>query len=371
MVVGTACGAEPTGTGGTPGSGLRLELLTDALNQPLHVTAAPNDQERLFVVEQAGRIRILKASVLLSTPFLDISGRISCCGERGLLGLAFDPAHSQNGRFYVDYTDAAGDTRVSRFTLGASADIGDATSEQLIIGVQQPLSNHNGGLIEFGPDGYLYVGLGDGGPGRNGQDLSTLLGSILRIAVSAGGGYTVPPDNPFVGHPTARAEIWAYGLRNPWRFAFDRATGDLYIGDVGEGRREEVDLLPAGSPAGVNFGWNTMEGNECFASTSCDRTGLTLPVLDYDHGEGCSIIGGHVYRGSAVPNLRGTYFYADYCGGWIRSFRYQGAQATELMDWSGVLDPGGNVTSFGEDAAGELYVTTRSGRLYRITPASN
>jgi len=373
VLVVAACGGEPTGA--SLAARLRLELVTDALSEPVHVTAAPNDTDRLFIVEQAGRIRILRAGSLLPTPFLDIASRVSCCGERGLLSLAFDPAHSENGVFYVDYTDLAGNTRVSRFKLGVVPEVADPTSEELILGVQQPFANHNGGLLAFGPDGYLFIGLGDGGsggdPGGNGQDPSTLLGSLLRIAVGPTGGYTVPPDNPFVGHPTARPEIWAYGLRNPWRFAFDRSTGDLYVGDVGEGRVEEVDVLTPAMAAGMNLGWNTMEGSECFRSASCDRSGLTLPVLEYDHGEGCSVIGGHVYRGREIPDLRGTYFYADYCAGWIRSFRYEAGQAVDRIDWSGVLGLAGNVTSFGEDARGELYLTTRGGRLYRIAPSDN
>ncbi len=354
---------------------MRLTLITDALSRPVFATAAPGDAARLFVVEQTGRIRIVEGDALLPDPFLDINARISCCGERGLLSLAFDPAYAQNGRFYVYYTDVAGDTRVSRFSVGGNPNTADPGSEALIIAVPQPYSNHNGGLIAFGPDGHLYVGLGDGGnandPDGNGQDLGTLLGSILRIAVGGSGGYTVPADNPFVGSPAARSEIWAYGLRNPWRFSFDRQTGDRYIGDVGQGRIEEIDVEPSTSAGGVNYGWNTMEGSECFGAPTCDRTGLTLPVFEYDHGSGCSVTGGYVYRGAALPALRGIYFYSDYCSGWIRSFRYQNGQATEPTDWTGVLNPGANVTSFGEDAAGELYVTTLGGRLYRLAPGDN
>ena len=373
MLLGVACNAEPPV--GTPGSGLRLVLVTEALTRPVHVTAAPGDASRLFVVEQAGRIRILEDGGLVPAPFLDIADRVSCCGERGLLSLAFDPASGASERFYVYYTDLGGNTRVARFRLGADPDAADPTTEELVLAVAQPFGNHNGGLIAFGPDDLLYVSLGDGGgagdPAGNGQDTSTLLGSLLRIAVGASGSYAVPPDNPFVGHASARPEIWAYGLRNPWRFSFDRATGDLYIGDVGQGRLEEVDVEPASSPGGVNYGWNVMEGSACYASTSCDRTGLALPVVEYDHGQGCSVVGGHVYRGNELPEFRGVYFYGDHCGGWIRSFRYVDGEAVEPTDWTGVLDPVGNVTSFGEDARGELYVTTLSGRLYRIARAVN
>jgi len=371
----TACGGEGIDGPGPPVSGLRLALVTDALSRPVHVTAPPGDVDRLFVVEQAGRIRILEAGVLLASPFLDITNSVSCCGERGLLSLAFDPAYAANGRFYVYYTDQSGDTRVVRFRLGPDPNLADPASEELVLSVGQPYANHNGGLVAFGPDGYLYVGLGDGGsagdPDGNGQKPATLLGSLLRIAVGDAAGYSVPTDNPFVGHPSARPEIWAYGLRNPWRFSFDRLTGDLYLADVGQTRLEEVNVEPQPSPGGVNWGWDTMEGTECFGSTSCDRSGLTLPVLEYDHGQGCSVIGGHVYRGSDLPDLRGTYFYSDYCSGWVRSFRYQGGEAVSRTDWTGVLGPAGNVTSIGEDARGELYVTTQSGRLYRIAPTAN
>lgn len=374
-LIGIACSGEAIDGPGPPVSELRLALVTDALSQPVHVAAAPGDPDRLFVVEQAGRIRILEAGVLIASPFLDITSRVSCCGERGLLSMAFDPAHAENGRFYVYYTDQSGATRVVRFRVGPDPNAADPTSEELVLGVAQPYANHNGGLVAFGPDGYLYVGLGDGGsagdPDGNGQNPSTLLGSLLRISVGETAGYAVPADNPFVGHPSARPEIWAYGLRNPWRFSFDRSTGDLYIADVGQARLEEVNVELRTSTGGVNWGWDTMEGTECFGSASCDQSGLTLPVLEYDHGQGCSVIGGHVYRGSDLPDLRGTYFYSDYCSAWIRSFRYQGGEAVDRTDWTGVLDPAGNVTSMGEDARGELYVTTQSGRLYRIAPLAN
>jgi len=350
-------------------------LVTDALTLPVHVTAPPADPDRLFIVEQAGRVRILNAAGLLPSPFLDISGRVSCCGERGLLSMAFDPLYAVNGRFYVAYTDLAGDTRVARFRVGTEPNVADPASEELVLSVAQPYSNHNGGLIAFGPDGYLYIALGDGGsggdPAGNGQNRSTLLGSLLRISVGESAGYTVPPDNPFVGHPSFRPEIWAYGLRNPWRFSFDRVAGDLYIADVGQARLEEVNVEPLASTGGVNYGWNTMEGTECFSSASCDQSGLTLPVLEYDHGQGCSVIGGHAYRGSDLPAFQGSYFYSDYCSGWIRSFRYQDGEAVDRRDWSGVLDPGGSVTSIGEDAREELYVVTESGRLYKIAPVEN
>jgi hypothetical protein len=328
---------------------------------------------RLFVVEKTGTIRIIKDGTLLPTAFLDISGQVSGGGEQGLLGLAFEPDYASTGRFVVHYTDPAGNTRLSIFRVSSDPDLADAGSEQVILTASQPYSNHNGGQVTFGPDGLLYLGLGDGGsandPEGHGQNLSDILGSILRLDVHAGTSYTVPPDNPFVGQAGAQPEIWSYGLRNPWRFSFDRATGDLYIADVGEGRFEEVDVAPssAGSGKGLNFGWNLMEGAHCLAGSQCDQSGLTLPVFEYGHNQGCSIIGGHVYRGSVIPALQGLYFYGDFCQGWVRSFRYQGGVALEVTDWPR-LRPGGSVTSFGEDAAGELYVLTATGSVFKIVP---
>jgi hypothetical protein len=246
-----------------------------------------------------------------------------------------------------------------------------------VLAVDQPFSNHNGGLIAFGPDGYLYVGLGDGGSGGdplgNGQRLTTLLGKLLRIDVAdSRRPYAVPPDNPFVGQGGGvKGEIWAYGLRNPWRFSFDRITGDLYIGDVGQGAWEEIDVATAasGRGRGVNYGWNVMEGAHCYNASTCDQTGLALPVIEYDHGDGCSVTGGHVYRGAAAPELAGHYFYADYCDGWIRSFRYSGGAATDRRDWTGTYDAGGPISSFGEDGVGDMYVVMHGGRVFRIDAA--
>jgi hypothetical protein len=272
----------------------------------------------------------------------------------------------------VHYTDNLGDTRVSVFQVSANPDIADPSSEQVILTADQPADNHNGGQIVFGPDGFLYLGLGDGGgsndPEGRGQDLSELLGSILRVDVQSGTSYTVPPDNPFVGQqPATRPEVWSYGLRNPWRFSFDRANGDLYIGDVGQTDFEEIDVAPAatGSGKGVNYGWSIMEGSQCLGGGQCDQTGLALPTFEYDHAQGCSVIGGYVYRGSALPALQGLYFYGDFCQGWVHSFRYAGGTATEVTDWP-ALRTAGTLTSFGEDAAGELYVLESSGRVSRI-----
>jgi glucose/arabinose dehydrogenase len=353
------------------GAGARLEQLAIGLSAPLYLTVPVGDAARLFVVEKTGGIRIIKDGVLLAEPFLDLSAKVSSGGEQGLLGLAFEPDYATTGRFVVHYTDLAGNTVLSRFQVSADLDRADPVSEQVLLTATQPASNHNGGQITFGPDGFLYFGLGDGGgsgdPEGRGQDLSELLGSILRIDVRSGDPYTVPADNPFVGNPSARPEVWSYGLRNPWRFSFDRANGDLYIADVGQNQLEEVDVSTSGDGAGkgVNYGWSVMEGSQCFATSACDPAGLTLPVFEYNHGLGCSIIGGYVYRGAAIPAIQGHYFYADFCQGWVRSFRYVGGAVTDQTSWP-TLSPGGSLLSFGEDLAGELYVLQASGGVYRI-----
>jgi hypothetical protein len=373
-----ACGREP-GSGTEPpppGSGeLALVTVATGLAFPVFLTSPPGEAGRLFVVEKRGTIRIIEGGAVRSTPFLDLSGRVSGGSEQGLLGLAFHPEYPSNGRFVVNYTNQDGDTRVAVFRVSADPNRADAASEQVILAVEQPFSNHNGGMVAFGPrDGHLYVGMGDGGsagdPQGNGQRRSTLLGKLLRVAVSGAGVVSVPADNPFVGQAGARPEIWSLGLRNPWRFSFDRLTGDLYIADVGQNQREEVNVAIAASQFGkaTNFGWSIMEGSRCYSPASnCDQTGLTLPVIDYDHGQGCSVTGGYVYRGSALAAFRGTYFYSDYCQGWVRSFRLQGGGAAELRDWP-ELAPGGQITSYGEDSAGELYLLTAGGRVARIVP---
>jgi len=365
-----SCAPDTTGIDDGPPAELRLTEVASGLQNPLHLTAPAGDP-RLFVVEQPGRIRIVEGGRLLETPFLDLTGLVRSGGERGLLGLAFHPRFAENGWLFVDYTDSDGDTRVVRYTAAPGANVADPASAKEVLFVDQPFGNHNGGLVAFGPDGMLYVGMGDGGSGGDpqghGQNRGTLLGALLRIDVDGGDPYAVPPDNPFVGRPGMRGEVWAWGLRNPWRFAFDRDEGLLYLADVGQNAWEEIDVAPA-SAAGLNYGWNVMEGAHCYGTSSCDRTGLVLPVHEYSHDEGCSVTGGHVYRGSRVPGLRGHYFYADYCGGWVRSFRYQGGQVTDAREW---VEGGiGNVLSFGEDAEGELYVLSANGRVYRIDPAS-
>jgi glucose/arabinose dehydrogenase len=368
----SACGSSSANNPAV-GKGAKLQLIVSGLSSPLYLTAPSGDLSRLFVVEQTGGIRIIKDGALLPTPFLDISTKITAGGEQGLLGLAFDPDYASTGRFVVHYTDTNGDTHLSQFTVSSDPDVADPASEQIILTADQPYNNHNGGQVLFGPDGMLYLGLGDGGsegdPQGRGQDLSDLLGSILRLDVRSTSPYSVPPDNPFVGQAGVQPEVWSYGLRNPWRFSFDRTTGDLYIGDVGQDSFEEVDVAPAaaGSGKGLNFGWNIMEGTHCYNASTCNQSGLTLPVLEYPHSEGCSVTGGYVYRGSVIPALQGLYFFGDYCQGTVRSFRYQGGSATELTDWP-TLRPGGSITSFGEDAAGELYVVIQSGSVFKIVP---
>ena len=354
-----------TGGGGAPPVG--LQRLTAALSAPVFALAPPGDLTRLFVVEQGGTIRVLRNDTLLPVPFLDIRDRVSRGGEQGLLSMAFHPAYAANGYAYVSYTDAAGTSKVVRYRVSDPETANPATAVE-VLSVAQPYANHNGGLITFGPDGMLYVGLGDGGSGGDplghGQNLGTLLGSILRLDVDAGSPYAIPADNPFVGQAGARGEIWVYGLRNPWRFSFDPALGDLYIGDVGQGALEEVDVLTAGE-GGANLGWNIMEGTSCYNAATCSTAGLTLPVTEYTHADGCSITGGVVYRGSDVPELQGRYLYADYCAGWVRSFTFFGGQPIDARQWPD-LSPGPGVTSFAEDARGEVYVMTQGGSLYRI-----
>jgi glucose/arabinose dehydrogenase len=305
---------------------------------------------------------------LLPEPFLDLSDEVSCCGERGLLGLAFHPDYDSNGRFVVHYTDAAGDTVVAEFARSASdPDRAAPTEVRRFVSVDQPFGNHNGGMITFGPDGLLYVGLGDGGAAGDtldaGQDAEVLLGSILRIDVET---HPEPPPGNFPGgHP----DVWAIGLRNPWRFAFDRATGDLYVGDVGQNRREEIDVAPAGA-GGANYGWNVLEGSLCFdPPEGCDPGGFVAPAVEYGRDLGCSVTGGYVYRGESIPALRGWYLYGDYCSSRVWAMRWEGGEVLEHREITEEIDPGGllaGISSFGEDAAGEVYVVSYDGVVYRV-----
>jgi hypothetical protein len=348
---------------------LRVQTIVTGLNSPVDLAAPANDP-RLFVVEQDGRIRIIQNGQLLTTPFLDIRSKVGNVGERGLLGLAFHPNFATNRFFYVNYTNLAGDTRVERYTANAAdPNIADPSSARLIIAIDQPQPNHNGGQIVFGPDGKLFIGMGDGGgggdPEGHGQDRTTLLGDLLRIDVDAADPYGIPTDNPYATSTQFRPEIWASGLRNPWRFAFDRPAGMLYIADVGQGQWEEINAVSA-SQSGVNYGWNTMEGAHCYSASSCDRNGLQLPVHEYSHDDGCSVTGGRVYRGSQIPGIVGVYFYSDHCSGWLKSFRLVNGSATDHRTWE--IGSLGNVTAFGEDAAGELYMLTGNGRVHKLVP---
>jgi hypothetical protein len=369
----TACSATPIG--GQPA--LATVLFARGLSNPLDFQVPAGERTRAFVVEQAGRIRIVRGGAVVGTPFLDITSRVGAGGERGLLGLAFHPRYSENGRFYVNYTDRGGDTHISEFRASPpAADAVDPSTERELLFVRQPFANHNGGGLAFGTDGMLYAGLGDGGSGGdplgNGQNLGTPLGKMLRVDVDRGTPFAVPSDNPFVARAGAVPAIWAYGLRNPWRFAFDRSTGDLFIADVGQNAVEEVDVAVAPRRGGENYGWNVMEGSRCFQPASgCNQNGLTLPVVEYTHSEGCSITGGVVYRGCRVPGYAGTYFYADFCTGLIRSFRMQGGQAVDRRDWTAALGRGVNsVTAFGVDDEGEVYIVDQDGEVYKVVPAS-
>ncbi len=370
-----ACGSGAGPAGPPDGTvPVGLEEVVSGLSFPLYLTAPAGDPGRLFIVEKGGAIRVVKEGTLLPTPFLDLTGRVTMGAEQGLLGLAFDPGYADNGRLVVHYTDVNGHTVVSLFRVAdGDPDRADPASEAIVLTAEQPFDNHNGGQILFGPDGMLYVGLGDGGgggdPGGRGQSLTDLLGAILRVDVASGTGYTVPPDNPFAGRTDARPELWSVGLRNPWRFTFDPATGDLYVADVGQNAWEEVDVVTAaaGAGRGTNFGWNPTAGRPWYADAGCDLSRYTLPVFEYSHSDGCSISGGFVYRGAAIPALQGHYFYADYCRGWVRSFRLENGQAVESQQWP-TLAPGGAVPSFGQDAAGELYVLSAEGRVFRIVP---
>jgi glucose/arabinose dehydrogenase len=349
---------------------LDLKAVASGLTSPVYLTA-PTGDPRLFIVDQPGRIRVVRNGQLLATSFLDISPRVGSGGERGLLSMAFDPAYASNGFFYVYYTNTSGDIVVERYGGTPGADVASATPTPVITIAHPTYANHNGGLVMFGPDGMLYLGTGDGGSGGdpfgNGQNLNVLLGKLLRIDVRTLP-YAIPASNPFVGQAGRRGEIWAYGLRNPWRFAFDRrptAPGsDLFIADVGQDRYEEVDVASS-TTGGLNYGWNTMEGAHCYPSgDTCSKTGLQIPVLEYDHARGCSITGGFVYRGAALPEIAGHYFYSDYCKGWLASLTGSAAAGYVSRDWS--VPSVGNVLSFGEDAAGELYVLSSNGTVYEI-----
>ena len=364
-----ACDSEPT----PPAGSIEIErVFPDLSFQEMTNLVQPDDTSGLiFITEQRGVIYAFSANNSQQADiFLDITDRVNRGGnEEGLLGLVFDPDYQGNGYFYVYYSAADPSRSVlSRFNLDQEdTDVADPESEVIIMEVEQPFSNHNAGQLAFGPDGYLYIGLGDGGgsgdPQGNGQNLDTVLGSILRIDVSglsAPGDYEIPADNPFVGTEGAREEIWAFGLRNPWRFSFDLETGLLWAGDVGQNLWEEIDIITKGA----NYGWNTMEGSHCYSpATGCNQSGLTLPIVEYDHSQGCSVTGGYVYRGDQIASLQGYYIYGDYCSGNIWALAYNGNVVTEniLLTESGL-----SITSFGEDLAGNLYILDRQGGIYTL-----
>lgn len=354
---------------------VRVEPLIEGLAAPVWLTHAGDGSGRLFILEKAGTIRVVRDGQLVATPFLDIRDRVgSSASEQGLLGLAFAPDYSESGHFFVNYTDKRGDTVVSRFQVSGEPDAADSASEFKVLGIDQPAANHNGGGLLFGPDGHLWIGTGDGGAANdrfgNGQNPATLLGKMLRLDVTSDPSqpYLIPADNPWMGADwngqDVADEVWALGLRNPWRYSFDRATGDLWIADVGQNTYEEVHRVVAGSAGGLNFGWPIMEGLHCFATQNCDQVGLELPVAEYRHGaDGCSITGGYVYRGAAFPALTGAYLFSDFCSGKIWGLQQSG-DAWERVE---LADTNLAVSSFGEDEAGELYVTDLGGGgVYRI-----
>lgn len=356
------------------GVGLSLEPFVSGFRSPLAVTHAGDGSGRLFVAEQEGSLRILQDGRLVDRPFLEISDRIKAGGERGLLGVAFHPKYPEDPRVFVNYTDENGDTRISSFTVDpADPDLADPSSEVRLLFIEQPYPNHNGGALAFGPDGFLYIATGDGGSGGdphgNGQSLETLLGKILRIDVDrtdGDRGYSIPADNPFVGKSPAQPEIFAYGLRNPWRMSFDRATGDLWIGDVGQNSWEEIDVHRGATPGGTNYGWNRMEGSHCFQPPQgCEDPALTGPVTDYGRDSGCTVIGGNVYRGATQTALAGGYVFGDYCSGriWAIDPAIDGYRAPVEIGQSGR-----SLVAFGEDEAGELYAADiGKGAVLRVT----
>ena len=366
----TTTAATPGAPAGQSASGVRL-IPVGSFDSPLYVTAPPGDRRRVMVVEQGGVIRVVRGGRKLARPFLDISSKVTAGGESGLLGLAFAPNYSSSGLFYVYYTDLAGRQRVVEYRR-ASADRADPGSARGVLTMADPESNHNGGDIKFGPDGLLYIGTGDGGGGGdqhgsrgNGQSLGTLLGKLLRIDPRPSGGrpYRIPPSNPFVGGAGARGEIYSYGLRNPWRFSFDRSTGDVTIADVGQNSVEEVNFVRRGRARGANFGWRAWEGRERFAEQPAPDA--IFPVIQKSHGDGwCSITGGYIVRDPALPALRGRYVYGDYCLGRVRSARLAPGGASG--DSAVAVPRVSGLSSFGEDARGRVYVTSLEGPVYRL-----
>ncbi len=348
---------------------LTFSRIARNLSQPVFITHSGDSNGRLFIVEQTGRIRVLRKGVMQSTPFLDLRSKVSTGGERGLLGLAFHPDYKTNGKFYVDYTDKSGATVIAEYHRSATnASIANPTAK-LVIRIPQPYANHNGGMLAFGPDRYLYVGMGDGGsggdPGNRAQNKNLLLGKILRINIDTKKAYTIPPTNPYVGR-AGHDLVWAYGLRNPWRFSFDRKNGNLWIGDVGQVKYEEIDRSRAPDAGkGLNYGWRVVEGNHCYnPATGCNTTGKTKPLAVYGHSVGCAVTGGYVYRGTTAPDLVGAYIFGDYCSGRIWAVDAGGANAqTPVL----LNDTPFQISSFGEDQTGNVYVVDyAAGAVWRL-----
>lgn len=349
-----------------------FKTVLSGLNQPVFATHAGDGSQRLFIAQRDGKILIWDGTSLVATPFLNVGGIIKTeGGEQGLLGLAFDPNYASNGYFYIAYTNktGVGNSVLARYKVSGSPNLADPASAQVLLTITQPYENHNGGMIAFGPDGYLYVGVGDGGSGgdpeNRAQNLGSMLGKILRLDVSTVP-YTIPTTNPFYNSPGVRKEIWAYGVRNPWRFSFDKSTGDLYLADVGQGTEEEINFQAANAAGGANYGWRIREGNQCFnPSSGCvSPAGYVAPVATYLHDFGCSVTGGYVYRGNGFPELKGVYLYGDFCNG-----NLWGLYKNASQQWVGKLigDTGYNISSFAEAENGELYLLDYGGRLIRIT----
>jgi glucose/arabinose dehydrogenase len=351
-------------------NGYQWVTVATGLSQPVDIQNAGDGSGRLFIVERSGDIRILQNGQLLTAPFLDIRDRVTSIGvEQGLLGLAFHPKYASNGEFFVNYIDLNGNTVIARFHVSTSdPNLADPSSEVDLLHVNQPFPNHNGGGLAFGPDGYLYIGFGDGGserdPLRTGQNLQTLLGKMLRIDVDHGDPYTIPPDNPIINEG-GLPEIWASGLRNPWRFSFDSLTGDLYIADVGQDAWEEVDFIPAGMPGGMNFGWSYYEGKHQYNDQPPANLVFIFPVIEYSHAYGCAVTGGYVYRGTAYPDWQGVYFYGDYCSGTVWGLIHTGEQTWQTKE---LFSTRAKITTFGTDESGELYLADyRSGKILRLS----